>query len=435
LCATIGILALTVTPAIRADETRLNEQLYNQARLRDAPQKAAPPKEATPKNKTIAGERLNQTPPKQAPPKQAAPRQAAPRQAAPRQAAPRQAAQETVVQKTAVQKTAAPKTAVQNASSSETPLMPLDEEHTIESTTYNGRPAYRLSDGRSEAVIVPELGRVMRFGFPGGPNWLWNSPTPVITYGGWKNWGGDKTWPGPERDWAQWYGAGWPPPQDWDATPHQATELPGARLRTTSEISKFTGTRVVREYGFNKDDFVVSQTIEKVQGPPLKMSVWGITQLGPMDAIYLPLNPNSAYKNNWVWQTKPAPEARLSNIAADLLEIRPTSGKNYKVGADSLNTTILAVKGDVALRLRTPRAEGEYPDGAPFYGTPIEVYVNGDKKAPYAELEMLSPIRTFTAGISWTQTVRWSLHPLPTKAAPASTIAAIRALLQPDKRS
>jgi hypothetical protein len=34
---------------------------------------------------------------------------------------------------------------------------------------HDGRKAYRMSDGRSEAIIVPEIGRVMSYGFVGGP--------------------------------------------------------------------------------------------------------------------------------------------------------------------------------------------------------------------------------------------------------------------------
>ena len=40
---------------------------------------------------------------------------------------------------------------------------------------YLGFAAYRLSDGRSEAVVVPRLGRVMRYAMVGGENLLWNS--------------------------------------------------------------------------------------------------------------------------------------------------------------------------------------------------------------------------------------------------------------------
>lgn len=47
---------------------------------------------------------------------------------------------------------------------------------TVEKTTYNGLEAYRLSDEKTEAVIVPSLsGRVMRYGAVGGANWLWNA--------------------------------------------------------------------------------------------------------------------------------------------------------------------------------------------------------------------------------------------------------------------
>jgi len=64
---------------------------------------------------------------------------------------------------------------------------------TITRTVYDGRTAFRLSDGRTEAVVVPEIGRVMRYGFVGGSNWLWNSSQKSYGKNEWKNWGGDKT--------------------------------------------------------------------------------------------------------------------------------------------------------------------------------------------------------------------------------------------------
>src|SRR5262245_9959440 len=59
--------------------------------------------------------------------------------------------------------------------------------------------AYQLSNGTVEVVFVPQIGRIMRYGFVGGPNALWVNPTlqgkttdfsqPIKD---WNNYGGDK---------------------------------------------------------------------------------------------------------------------------------------------------------------------------------------------------------------------------------------------------
>ncbi|HVF11381.1 MAG TPA: hypothetical protein VNA16_11285, partial [Abditibacteriaceae bacterium] len=61
--------------------------------------------------------------------------------------------------------------------------------------TYNGWDAFRLTDGRAEAVVVPTIGRVMHYGLIGGQNFLWHSSRKTFNDKEWKNWGGDKTWP------------------------------------------------------------------------------------------------------------------------------------------------------------------------------------------------------------------------------------------------
>ncbi|HEX8550330.1 MAG TPA: hypothetical protein VF681_02115 [Abditibacteriaceae bacterium] len=283
----------------------------------------------------------------------------------------------------------------------------------VEPMRYLRRAAFRLTDGRSEAIVVPSLGRVMSYGLLGGENWLWNSPEPVVNYGGWNNWGGDKTWPAPQSDWGR-FGDNnktWPPPAAWDAMPHSAQVIKdnklGLALRTTSAVALGIDARLIREYRFENGEFVVTQIIEKRKGAPEKIAIWNIAQVKFTDAIYMPLNADSVYKNNWVWQSAKLPEANVRNVSDTLLEIRPATykqGKHPKIGADSDVAALLAVKNGMALRLRASRPNGAYPEN-----TPLMVYVNGFASEPYAELELSSPILEFKAGSRWKHTVRWSL--------------------------
>src|SRR4051812_33887530 len=80
--------------------------------------------------------------------------------------------------------------------------------------------AIRLTNGTVNLVIVPSLGgRIMRYGFVGEPNVLWNNPDiPDLSKGhpDYFNYGGDKAWPWPQDDWPLLIGRNFPPPPECD---------------------------------------------------------------------------------------------------------------------------------------------------------------------------------------------------------------------------
>jgi hypothetical protein len=304
-------------------------------------------------------------------------------------------------------------------------------------------PAYRLSDGKTEAVVVPSLsGRVMRFGTVGGANWLWNASPEKLQGDGYKNYGGDKTFAGPHPVWNTFADNLWPPDPLWDGPAHTAQVLPEGGLRTTGNVWRGFGVRVVREFSFSSaGEFVVSQTLEKVEGEPRQLAIWPVTQVLPPDAVYLPLNEKSAY----LWgfhpfgnlpataQVEPLtgalPEMAKALPRPKLLKITPTTGGSYKLGADSPVAAIAAVKGSVAFVQRAQKLDGQYPDGAEGAGLPVEFYNHGEGGvSQYIELELLSPLLRFRKGDSQTFVTRWSLHALPT--APQEQLRAVESLLK-----
>lgn len=289
----------------------------------------------------------------------------------------------------------------------------------ITRTVFDGRTAFRLSDGRTEAVVVPEIGRVMRYGFVGKPNFLWNALQKTYGKNEWKNWGGDKTWPAPQMWWPVMSDRNWPPEPAWDGNAYTARVLPDNRLQITSEVAKGFGARVVREFWFERNgDFVLQQTVEKVKGEPQLLSLWNVTQIEPPDAIFLPLNPQSAYKQNFHWLNVPQNQSPIVHITPTLLQVSPSVGvsikNSFKIGVDAPVAAVAAVKGGVAMIERAARLDGNYPDGAAGGGGfPVEVFNSGDPNAYYTELELLSPLRYLREGGHWQHTVRWSLHQLP----------------------
>lgn len=305
---------------------------------------------------------------------------------------------------------------------------------TLERTIYHGAAAFRLSDGKTEAVIVPEFsGRIMRYGAVGGHNWLWNSG-PKKPGGKWTNLGGDKCFIGPHFDWNLFSTKSlWPPPfPAWDGAPHEVAELSGARLRTISPVWDGFEVRIIREFSFDETGaLVISQRLEKSGDTPVFISAWTVSQAAPPDAVFIPLNPKSAYAGGFYpWKPLPA-EALVEKVSPTLLRLNPTSGTGYKIGSDSSVPSIAAVVDRTVWLQRAEFQAGNYPDGADGAGFPIEYYNhNAAGAGQYIELELLSPRSALKKGESITHNIRWSLHTLKTGGlSEAAAHAEIEALL------
>src|SRR5437764_6979017 len=80
---------------------------------------------------------------------------------------------------------------------------------------YHGwQHAYVLTNGTVEAIVVPEIGRVMQFHFVGEDPVFWENPTlngktPDPASKEWQNFGGDKSWPAPQAEWPKLIGREW----------------------------------------------------------------------------------------------------------------------------------------------------------------------------------------------------------------------------------
>jgi hypothetical protein len=314
-----------------------------------------------------------------------------------------------------------PGSPAQSAPSQKTLQRPL-----LERTKYLGFAAYRLSNGHSEAVVVPALGRIMRYGLVGGQNLLWNAVPAPAKAGEWRNWGGDKSWPAPQNRWPLSIGHDWPPHPSWDGNAYQAEVLPGGRLRIRSGVWPRFGCRVIRDFSFSPHgDFEVTQTYEKVSGPPVELAIWSITQLATPEAIFIPANAESTYKNGFHWLTKSAKPTDVTLVRPDLLRIRPSGADTNKIGVDATSASIVTVTRGLAFQQKAAKPQGNYPDGAQGSGFPTEVFdIGGTGKGHYMETELLSPLRLFYVGSSWTHTVRWSLHPLMNKSVDSAALMA-----------
>ena len=306
---------------------------------------------------------------------------------------------------------------------------------TVTRTMFHGVPALKLSDGKTEAVLVPEWsGRIVSFGAVGGASWLWTAPEGrTFPVGEWPNRGGDKVWPGVQGAWGEFSEKGsWPPHHTWDGPVFNA-DIVGGLIRLRGPVYKGYGIKVEREVSFTgAGELSVRSTFKKQKGDPCLTAVWHITQVAPPEAVYFLPNAESGYKRGYHWFGGKTPgESRATQPGGKLVRVPPTDG-GYKLGADLQKIAFAAVQGGMAFVQRAERREGEYPEGAPGAGFPFTLYNGGSLKPEdaYVELETFSPLMTMKVGQTLTHTTFWRLENLPSKDASApETLTALERIL------
>lgn len=267
-----------------------------------------------------------------------------------------------------------------------------------------------ISNGKVEAIAVPAVGRVMQFRFVGqsGPFWEDTSlrgkePDPKSNE--WGNFGGDKTWPSPQADWDKHTPRAWPPPPAFDSMPVEAS-FRRDTVVLTSPVDPFYGIRTERVIALdhNAPVMTITTSYEKVEGEPVKVGIWIITQLDEPTGVYIPIPPRSLFESGYNRQSGDILPANLK-FDRGLLSLTRDPKQSTKIGTDS--GRLLWVGPTQMLLIDSPRLlRGEYPD----QGSSAEVYTNPDPKT-YVELEMLGPLQTLKIGDRMSQVNTYTLLP------------------------
>lgn len=284
----------------------------------------------------------------------------------------------------------------------------VEEGVVVEETSFAGWDnAVRMRNAQVEAVIVPQIGRVMSFRFHNGENVMWVNEdlageAPGTDGEDWKNFGGDKAWPAPQSDWAKILGAEWPPPEGFDPAPTRA-QIDGDRVVLMAPVERDYGLRVIRTITLEPDRPVmnISTRFEKVTGEPVRVSVWVVAQLNDPVGVYVPVPDPTIYPSghHLMMETEPA-GLRFSD---GLLQLTRHPEKSTKIGTDA--DALLWMGRTTALKMESPRRSRlRYPDNS----SSAEVYTSpGDWK--YVELEFLSPLVLLTEGDRTEANVRYEL--------------------------
>ncbi|MEA5594713.1 DUF4380 domain-containing protein [Rivularia sp. UHCC 0363] len=279
---------------------------------------------------------------------------------------------------------------------------------TIKKINYQGwEDSYILSNSQIEAIVVPEIGRIMQFRFQGGENTFWEDSQlygkiPNLKSEEWNNFGGDKTWPAPQSEWEEITKISWPPPTTFDSVPLKI-QIQNNEITLISEIDPFYGIRFYRQITLeaNQPIMKVTTTFEKVKGDSQQVSVWTIAQLNEPVCVYAAIPQNSIFPQGYNQQSDELP----ANLKVDngILSLKRDRNKAHKIGSDA--STLLWLGETVAVRMDSPRIDKViYPDN----NSSAEIYTNYDPKA-YVELEFLSPLKTLQVGEKMDLTVTYTL--------------------------
>jgi Domain of unknown function (DUF4380) len=276
---------------------------------------------------------------------------------------------------------------------------------TIEALHYRGwQGALRITNGRVEAIVVPSIGRVMRFGWVGGAqNMLWENEvldggSAGQADGTWNNFGGDKVWPSPQSQWRDVTTRSWPPPIGFDSLPYKAVVI-GDSIVLTSTVDPNYGIQTIRRISLTENSTVmtIASEFHKVSGKPLQTGVWIITQVPDAERLYAMLPAHSTVVQHKFQLSEAAPKSL--NISGRLLSLSRNKTENVKIGMDA--RSLLWVGKETSLRIDAAAGSGEFPDN----GCRTEIYTNADPQ-PYIEMETMGPLSTMKAGdvSTWSST-------------------------------
>jgi hypothetical protein len=269
-----------------------------------------------------------------------------------------------------------------------------------------------LRNRAAEVVVVPAIGRVMQFRLldGGSPPIFWSHPAigPALAgdENGWINFGGDKAWPAPQSDWERLAGKGWPPPRTFDAVAHAAT-ADGNTVVLTSPVDPAYGMRIRRRISLHATEPVMSieTTYEKLEGAPIRVAVWTITQLVSPERLFVLLPERSVFPGGLRRVMPPVPK----DFALD--------GRLLSLARDPAQKTMIASDGDAlawvgagpSLLIENvsppPAAGARWPGG----DTHAQIYTSSDDAEPYVELELLGPLADLAPGQSASVSVRYRL--------------------------
>ncbi len=268
---------------------------------------------------------------------------------------------------------------------------------------------HTLKNDQISLDIVPSIGRIMSLQLIGNPNILWHDTTltniPADPQSEkWQNFGGEKVWPAPEKDWSQ-YGprTGWRPPTGIDATPARITSSSDELVVLTWPDDPLSGIRMTRTYTLSEATLSITTSFYRFQPGPAPLAIWTVAQLTDPELCFLEKTPDCCLPKNLILLSKDSPPSLKEQPNSFSLTRHPS--KAFKIA--TAGTQLIWGNAHTILHITTNYTPGSIQPDA---GSRIQIYTNADAK-PYVELETLSPLSTIPVNSSLTHTTRYTLIP------------------------
>lgn len=298
--------------------------------------------------------------------------------------------------------------------------------------------AYRLQNDRVEAVLVPALGRLVRFAPLQGESLFrleaalqGQTPAPGENF---FNVGGDWFWPVAQARWAELSADGkdWPPPgpvadQPWNCSAW--TDAGGTQCaqftRRYGEPLNVEATRIFR-LAPDSSALVVQQRLERTADSGVPVVLWNVSQIAQAEQIVLPVEQKSKFRGGLQALMGRKPSRKFLTRCGDAAVYRVSPGAETKLGSDSPRGWIAAARGsNLVFEAVANSAAGAYPDG----GCVVEVYSN--QGLGYSEIETLSPELALAPGTVLENVLRIELVSFKASPLPCSLATAVGALFTP----
>ena len=284
---------------------------------------------------------------------------------------------------------------------------------TVSQEEYHGwSGVYRLSNGTVDLVFVPRIGRIMRYGYVGERNVLWENTalagktTDLSRLGAdWQNYGGDKLWPSPQSKW------GWPPDPTSDSGPQTVRVTPNRHLLVTGPASLKYGVRFQREIALNPTGtgVTIRNTMTNSGASPVEWGVWEVAQTDDPEGTGFAAAAKTSFPQGYKLFGDQIPPDGQVTLNRGVVMIRRRADRSAKIGTRSPDGRIESRWG--ALRFRI---SGDFPksDAYPDDGCAQEIYTSDDPNR-YVEMELLGPVRKLRAGAASALVTHWSLDRTP----------------------
>jgi hypothetical protein len=278
--------------------------------------------------------------------------------------------------------------------------------------------AIRLTNGTVSLIVIPSIGgRIMRYGFVGEPNALWNNPGVTAlptTRPNYFNYGGDKAWPWPQDDWMLLIGRNFPPPPECDQVTFKSRLIGSHGVRLESPPIPSHAARIVREITLDPmgTRVTIVTRLEQATGdrPPPSMAAWSVTQVPGDRQIYARMIPDGVFES--MRPEMPTPTTRpIDAKNPRVIALEKTTPSASKTGLDA--DILAAVAGDTLFVLRSSTAAKRTEKFRPAERGQLFIQQADPPKQDvprYVELEFTSPREDLASGKAAELSVTWELR-------------------------